>query len=354
MSINIPSRYIPTGEVFSGGMGDVILCKDKNLERLVAIKVIKNNSDLSRIHDEIKALQKIHSKHVVQVLDIFIDDQSTVRNIGVVQEYVEGKDISSIAGNIINLENYLKTLFQIASGISDIHLAGLIHRDVKPNNMKFDNEGIIKIFDFGLTRFEGRNDWTSGFRGTFGFAAPELYQENSSVFFTKAIDVYAFGIIAWYLIDPRLPEALLKRPPKLDNLSSFLSLMPMPSEVAEILDCTFHKDAEQRPDITTIRDTIARYLLYEKHQALITSPELGPFYLDRTKKIADLNYADFASIQIKYDGLDFSISGMSGNVLINNTTACLGSKLLGSCVITLGDSHRKFITFDISHPEVVL
>jgi eukaryotic-like serine/threonine-protein kinase len=355
MRLNIPDRYVPTGETFSGGMGEVILCNDKYLDRTVAIKVISSITETARIQDEIKALQQIRSKHVVQIFDIFIDTQDSERKIGLVQEYLPGEDLTSLIENRLSRDEYLKILFQISSGISDIHGENLIHRDIKPNNMKFDQEGLIKIFDFGLTRSQEANAWTIGFRGTRGFAAPELYQ-NGSVFFSGAIDVYAFGMTAWFLDEPDLTTELKEMPPK-PNARSFESLRDLPVEIIDVLDKTLSKDPEQRPKITDVRDTISRYLLYEKHQALIVAGEES-YTLKDVNKSVDLNYPTIGSLEITYDGLDFVVNIASGEVFVNNIPINKGYKLPGSCVITLGaferGAARKFITFDISHPEVVL
>jgi eukaryotic-like serine/threonine-protein kinase len=355
MRLNIPDRYELTGETFSGGMGEVILCNDKYLDRTVAIKVISSTSETSRIQDEIKALQQIRSKHVVQIFDIFIDTQDSDRKIGLIQEYLPGEDLTSLTKRKLSRDEYLKILFQISSGISDIHGENLIHRDIKPNNMKFDQEGLIKIFDFGLTRSQEKNSWTVGFRGTPGFAAPELYQ-NGSVFFSKAIDIYAFGMTAWFLDEPDLTTELKEMPPK-PNARSFGSLRDLPVEIINILDKTLSTDPEQRPKIEDVRDTISRHLLYGKHQALIVAAG-NSYTLKDVNKSLELNYPTIGSLEITYDGLDFCVNIANGEVFVNNIPINQGYKLPGSCVITLGTfergAARKFITFDISHPEVVL
>jgi eukaryotic-like serine/threonine-protein kinase len=355
MRLNIPDRYVPNGRTFSGGMGEVILCNDTYLDRTVAIKVISSIPERARIQDEIKALQQIRSNHVVQIFDIFIDTQDSDRKIGLVQEYLPGEDLKSLTKKKLSKDEYLKVLFQISSGISDIHGENLIHRDIKPNNMKFDQEGLIKIFDFGLTRSQEANAWTVGFRGTRGFAAPELYQ-NGSVFFSEAVDVYAFGITAWFLDEVDLTEELKEMPPK-PNARSFESLRDLPIEIANILDRTLLKDPEQRPKITDVRDTISRYLLYGKHQALIVAGTES-YTLKDINKSVELNYTTIGSLEITYDGLDFVVNIANGEVFVNNMPTNKGYRLPGSCVITLGaiehGAARKFITFDISHPEVVL
>jgi serine/threonine-protein kinase len=79
-------------------------------------------------------------------------------------------------------------LYQVATGLSDLHAQGIIHRDIKPDNIKIDESGLVKIFDFGLARFSGVNNETQGFAGTFGYAAPELLTDETNDF-TEAIDV---------------------------------------------------------------------------------------------------------------------------------------------------------------------
>ena len=282
MSNEIPPRYVPTGKVLTGGMGKVLICKDISLERDVAIKFIQDVKDQRRLFDEIAALQKIRSKHVVQIFDVFVNKVD--RRIGIVQEYISGDDLESFAERkAISLNEYLKVLYQIASGISDIHAQGLIHRDVKPNNMKLDESNIIKIFDFGLARFSGKNDSTLGFVGTQCFAAPELYR-SGLVPFTNAVDTYAFGITAWYLSGIKIPKTLSRKPPDLSKNPSFSSLpLAIPTPIVNLLDCTLMEDLNIRPTMSDIKNLLENYLLRDKHRALLVYDNntytLTPFLL---------------------------------------------------------------------------
>ncbi|NJO77667.1 MAG: serine/threonine protein kinase [Cyanobacteria bacterium RM1_2_2] len=356
MSNGIPPRYVPTGKVLTGGMGEVLICQDTSLEREVAIKFIQNVGDQRRLFDEIAALQKIRSKHVVQIFDAFLNEVD--RRIGIIQEYVSGNDLTSFLGKeSISLNEYLKVLYQIASGISDIHAQGLIHRDIKPNNMKFDQSNIIKIFDFGLARFSGRNDSTLGFAGTPGFAAPELYR-SGLVPFTNAVDTYAFGITAWYLSGIEIPEPLLRRPPDLTNVPSFGSLpLRVPQPIVNLLDRTLIEDLNDRPSMSNITNLLGNYLLKDKHRALLVYGR-ETYNLSKATRLVKLDVQNYGSLHIRYDGLNFLIDFVSGAVFVNNQVVQRGQLLPKDCVITLGDSsrgaNRIFITFDISNPEVVL
>lgn len=162
MTANLPKRYCQTGSVAKGGFGDVLFCEDIHLQRKVAIKFLQDPADIRRLLDELRALLLMRSKHVVQVLDII---PSSTGVVGIVEEFIDGDDLWNSPLPRTSPDQYLKTLWQIAHGIADIHSADVIHRDIKPNNMKFDAEGIVKIFDFGLARDEGPTAETNGFIG---------------------------------------------------------------------------------------------------------------------------------------------------------------------------------------------
>ena len=152
----LPSRYQFTGQIHSGGQGNVYVCKDQNLDRLVAVKEMKPGTDLTAIRNEIITLKEVVSKHVVEVYDIVYDPDTSVT--AVVLEYVPGNDLTTYADSLKDDSQYLRTLYQIASGIADMHACGKVHRDIKHNNMKHDAEGIVKIFDFGLSKDDVQGD----------------------------------------------------------------------------------------------------------------------------------------------------------------------------------------------------
>src|SRR5579885_3389443 len=142
-SITLPPRYGAPTKVFSGGQGQVLICRDTFLNREVAIKILKDVTDKDTLQREIAFLSAIESKHVVQIYDFIEDAKSSTAAI--VQEYLSGDDVSDFArSGVKTVQDYLKVLFQIASGIADIHAHGTIHRDIKPINMKFDSEHIVK------------------------------------------------------------------------------------------------------------------------------------------------------------------------------------------------------------------
>lgn len=353
----LPSRYQPLGPAFGGGMSEVIVCRDSDLERLVAIKFIRDPEDRRRLFDEVKALQRIRSKHVVQVYDIFISEQES--DIGIVEEYVSGEDLNGGSLLVVSdAKRYIRLLYQVARGIEDIHAANVIHRDIKPDNIKIDSVGIVKIFDFGLAREEGIDDATQGFVATPSYAAPELWREGK-VGFTKSVDIFAFGLLAWNLTQSGIPASLRKIPPSASTpLPTFSDAKPdLPESVSTILDRTLLPDPGERPNAADLRDCLEKHLLLGSHRALLVHKGT-PYFLGKDRSQVTLRNPPHAdSIVIIYTGLRFVISSITGHVYINNLPAATGAALPSSCVIGLGHPSQRgrlFPTFDISNPEVVL
>lgn len=349
----IAGRYNVTGSALVGGMAAVWPCQDTILERTVAIKIMPGAANQRRVRDEISALLKMRSKHVVQVYDVLNLGQD---DLGIVQEFIVGVDLLDPSIIPKTALEYLRLVWQIASGIHDIHSVEVIHRDIKPNNMKLDREGVIKIFDFGLARDEGPAAATQVFIGTRGFAAPELYPDDTK--FTAAVDVYAFGATALYLGFCTLPGELMERPPKPCAKNYFESLpFTIAVEVQKILHDCLDENATARPTMKQIRDVLAKHLLFDRHKALIVFNG-APSYLDYTNRSVSLQLPGMGSVEIRYDGFCFRVLSVADDVYINNAPCVVNDVLPGACVVTLGApehrQHRKYITFDLSHPEIVL
>jgi serine/threonine-protein kinase len=289
----------------------------------------------------------------VQVYDLL----SVAGGRGIVQEFIEGNDLWGTESHATTPLELGKQLWQIAAGIDDIHKAGVIHRDIKPNNMKIDPESVIKIFDFGLARNEGINASTTGFVGTFGFAAPELFDANPQ--FTPAVDVYAFGASSFHMIAGGLPHHMVRPtrpvelpPSVLDQYHSGLS-----ESILRIIEACMRVDPLARPTMSEVRSILAKELLRDRHRALLVHRG-EPAHLHSGKRSVRANWDGVGSITIGYDGLNFIATVVEGDVYINYGVAVTGQHMPGSCVITLGApsrrSSRMYVTFDVSHPEVVL
>jgi eukaryotic-like serine/threonine-protein kinase len=348
----LPPRYVPTAERIQGGQGSIYVCEDSYLGRQVAIKVMHIKAEAKDLRKELKVLCELRSRHIAEVYDLVF---SRGGNLGLVQEFVPGPTLQEYAkGSVMDNDQLLRILYQISCGLSDVHGSHKAHCDIKPDNLKFDAEKIVKILDFGFAREAAEEGETTKGRGTYGYQGPEFFQ-HPPIRFSESSDVYAFGATAWAIANRgKLHASLLETPPQSrTKLPSFAaSRADLPGEVANVLDATLKPDPKTRPPINEVRDTIERRLLFGKHRAVISSTH----QLSEAGKSVVLNVGP-ASIKISYDGLRFAVSEISGDVYINNIPAANCPRLPHSCVVTIGGHHlgaqREFITIDTSHPEVI-
>lgn len=334
-------------------MGDIHECEDTHLNRRVILKMLKNGEEGRRLLDEQKALIKLRSKHVVQLYDIVDVEIGTERKTALVLEHIDGADleVESMAPNTM----YLRTLWQVACGLTDIHREGIIHRDIKPNNIRTDADGVIKILDFGLARSAGLEAVTMCIIGTPGYMAPELWV-SETISFDQSIDVYAFGIMALTLLTKHIPEELLARPPKVLPKGKIHSLLNgLPNDIISILELCLCYKPEERPRIEDVEVILRRHLLHNRHRALLS---LGTktHEITATSRSATIKSGGLSEIGVTYDGLRFTVTSRTGDVLVNNMTFDIGDELPSCCVIAFSNANgisRSFVTFDVSNPEVM-
>jgi len=350
----LPKRYVYEGPTLDGGQGSVYICRDKFLDRKVAIKVLTGVSDSAEIGKELSAIQSVRSRHIAQVYDFVTPDQG--RTMGLVQEFVPGPNVNLYAkSNNLNAI-YVRLLYQIACGISDIHNSGRIHRDIKPSNIKLDAEDVVKILDFGLAAHALPDPETTDARGTPCYIAPELYA-TPPIKYTPAVDVFAFGVMARVIAEGgAILPAFRQTPPYTTPFPSFASCpVALAPEVISALDSTISIDPKNRIAMSQVRDVLATRLLYGKHRAIVTYGTMHE--LSSPGKSINLK-TGAAGVTIRYNGLQFLIESVFGDAYINNAVGRVGQSLPGSCVITLGPpsfgAARTFVPFNVSHPGVVL
>lgn len=347
--MKIPDRYKVIDNSSTGGMGEVLICEDQHLQRPVVIKYLKNDIESRRLLDEQKALAKLRSKHVVQLFDIIDITTDGIKQKALVMEYINGSNL--MIGKYKPDNNYLKTIWQISCGLSDIHSQGIIHRDIKPGNIKIDNEGVLKILDFGLSRscYEAE---TRNIVGTEIFMAPELWGSNT-ISFNSSIDVYAFGVTCLSLLTTDIPLGLNFRPPQQPEYELFSSkFIGIPEKIIELLYECLSTNEENRPTMREIMQEAGRHLLKDKHKATIVFKG-QPKVIDCENRSISFD-ANVGKISIEYDGLIFKVGNASGSVMINNSPVKSGDVVPGCCVLAFGEGYsRIFVTFDISNPEIM-
>lgn len=345
----IANRYKKLDSFNKGGMGEVLIFEDLHLQRKVVLKHLQPGVEARRLLDEQKALLRVRSKHVVQLYDIVDISYSAAVYPAIILEFIDGNNLD-VAGYNPD-EKYLNVIWQISCGLSDIHSHNIIHRDIKPNNIKIDKEGVVKILDFGLSR-SNENANTKSVIGTPIFMAPELWG-HETIAFDSSIDVYAYAVTCLTLLTSNVPKELLCHPPVQPSPADFSAAFKgIPLEITTILYKCLSADRAQRPSMDEVKNLLAKHLLRDKHRATVVLN--GKCHtLDSSNKKISLN-GTVGSLSIDYDGLDFKVSQVTGSVYINNSSTVVGSIVPGCCVLTFGQgANRKFVTFDVSNPEVM-
>jgi eukaryotic-like serine/threonine-protein kinase len=349
-----PSRYIDAGKPkLRGGFGEGAILKDTWLDRQVFLKTIHDPSAAAQLAREIAAIATIRSKHVCALYEVLRNGTGQI--VGVIYEYVPGSDLSPAMYPVgSDLNDYLKTLYQLIAGIRDIHKAGIVHRDIKLSNVKRDAESILKIFDFGIS--SDRGDVTHASRGTLFYLAPELFKPPAKI--TPAIDIYAFGACCWALVTATVPPCLFDRPPQskspVPSISTALSKLH--PQVANTIDSCLAVNPRDRPTADEVYAVIYRHLIKERHRAIFTG-------LDAPRELHSGNRGirmrtETGEVVIEYNGLEFLITNVTGEVFVNNRPAVAGGVLDEACLITFGNPSRQqsrsHVQISASHPEVVL
>ena len=201
----IGNRYLIESQVASGGMATVYLATDQRLDRQVALKVIhphlaNDASFQEKFVLEAKTAAKLSHPNLVNVFDQGTDGQTTF----LVMEYVSGitlRDALKEYGPLPAVRA-LEMLAQILSGLAAAHRAGILHRDLKPDNVLLADDGRVKLGDFGLARAITEHTNSGDLVGTIAYLSPELVTRGLA---DARSDVYAAGILLFELLTGKQP-----------------------------------------------------------------------------------------------------------------------------------------------------
>jgi serine/threonine-protein kinase len=252
---NIPSKignFEILGQIGSGGMGAVYLGRDPELDRQVAIKVIReevhDQEVLDRFFREARAAAALRHANIITVYASGQHDHQPY----IAMEYVEGDSLAEIIKErrSLPLAEKLSYLEQICAGLGFAHKAGIVHRDMKPANIMVDAEGVVRILDFGIARIEGSAMTQDGtMMGSLNYMSPEQMLGRPV---DLRSDIFSVGSVAYELLSYQqafkgnMNDGLLHRLPHEDP-PSLLALYPgLPPAVARVVMRALEKAPENR------------------------------------------------------------------------------------------------------------
>src|SRR5690606_15144619 len=200
-------RYRIDRRLGAGGMGVVYAAFDAELSRNVAIKLVRTAQtsarEQDRLREEARALAQLSHPNVVQIYEVGVHEQQ----LYLVMEYVEGTTLEHWARGRSSRE-ILRCCVQAGHGLAAAHAAGLLHRDVKPNNILVGADGRVRVIDFGLASAavslettpedaDPGGEQTSRLVGTPAYLAPALYARRPA---SPHSDQFSFCVTVWQVL----------------------------------------------------------------------------------------------------------------------------------------------------------
>jgi hypothetical protein len=242
------SRYQVVRKLGSGGFADVFEAWDRQLSRPVALKVIDERRGLSaRVLREVQAAAALSHPNVVALYDYFADGERSY----LVWELVEGEPLSVLRDELDDAEA-VGVMAQTLDAIAHAHGQGVVHRDVKPQNIMLDEHGRAKVMDFGIARLNDTDTLTAegDMLGTVAYMSPEQAAGHRV---GPATDVYSAGVVLFELLAGRSPVRGATTAETLSNIMSGRALTleelrpDLPRELADAVGVAMAPAPADRP-----------------------------------------------------------------------------------------------------------
>ena len=255
-------NYVILDKLGEGGMGQVFKARHRRMGRIVALKILppwasSTPAAVQRFQREVEAASKLLHPNVVTAYDA---DEAAGTHF-LVMEFVEGTDLASLVERQgpLPVSQAVDYILQAARGLEYAHSQGIIHRDIKPSNLLLSNQGVVKILDLGLVRFQELSGdeqtaspdgltKTGQIMGTVDFMPPEQSLDAKRV--DHRADIYSLGCTLFYLLTGKplfegetLVEKILAHRQK--PVPSLQSIRP---DVPQALDFVFKKMVAKRPE----------------------------------------------------------------------------------------------------------
>jgi tetratricopeptide (TPR) repeat protein/predicted Ser/Thr protein kinase len=276
----VADRYEILKMLGEGGMGAVYKARDRELDRLVAVKVVRRDlaghaSIMQRFKQELILARKITHRNVVRIFDLGVADGLRF----ITMEFIDGRDLTSLLEERkLKPEETVKILRQVCSALEAAHAEGVVHRDLKPQNIMIESGGRVVVMDFGLARSMEATGLTQAgaMMGTPAYMSPE---QAKGLPVDERSDVFALGIIAYQMLSGDLPF-------KADSaLASLLLRTQAPAPPLTQIDPAIPQplsDMVQKTLATNVEDRYASVALLDAdlqdweqgtlHKAIVTPP----------------------------------------------------------------------------------
>jgi tRNA A-37 threonylcarbamoyl transferase component Bud32 len=266
----IPERYTLIEEVGQGGMAVVYRAQDETLKREVAIKVLHQHlagepESRARLEREAQAVAKLRHDNILEIFDYSGLDSPTSY---IVTEFIDGETLKQFLNARAPAFPEIAALIasEVCHALAHAHAAGVIHRDVKPENVMIRKDGLIKLMDFGIAQILDfqRMTVTGQLLGSPAYMAPEIIEGKQLDFRT---DVFSVGIMLYLLATGTLPFAGKNPHEVLRRITEgkFADPRSVRAGVDQVLARMITRALARRPDdrypdVTPLADELGAYL----------------------------------------------------------------------------------------------
>ncbi|MBQ4364546.1 MAG: serine/threonine protein kinase, partial [Oscillospiraceae bacterium] len=203
----LDGRYEITELIGVGGMADVYKATDLMENRVVAVKILKpeyseNEEFLRRFRNESKAIAVLSHPNIVKIYDVGFTDEIQF----IVMEYIDGITLKELLEQqgVLRWKDALKFVVQILKALQHAHDKGIVHRDIKPQNIMLFPDGNIKVMDFGIARFSRIDGKTLSDKtiGSVHYISPEQAKGEMT---DERSDIYSVGVMLYEMLTGRKP-----------------------------------------------------------------------------------------------------------------------------------------------------
>ncbi|HEX5966513.1 MAG TPA: protein kinase [Pyrinomonadaceae bacterium] len=240
----------------AGGMGEVYLARDNKLDRMVALKLLPWHSladadRIARFRREARALSSLNHPNLITIYEV--GEENGLHFIAT--EFVEGQTLSSLRTKL-SVKELLSIIGQVAEALAAAHQSGVVHRDIKPDNVMVRPDGWVKVLDFGLVKLvemsgsmDAANTELGVAMGTLSYMSPE---QAAGEPIDHRTDIWSLGVVLYELVTGKRPFAGESRQA---TINSILSNEPaaassvnasLPTELDQVLNKALEKDRELR------------------------------------------------------------------------------------------------------------
>jgi serine/threonine protein kinase len=260
-----------------GGMGQVFLAEDVRLGRKVAIKFLpapfmRNEDRVRRFVQEARAASALNHPNIVTIHE-FGESQA---GSFIVMEFIQGRTLRAVIEKSLPPQEVIRLGVQIARALSVAHAVGIVHRDIKPDNIVLRDDGYVKVLDFGLARLTAGSGFeTTGTTfgatssstavgmliGTLNYMSPEQVRAQEV---TSATDVFSLGIILYEMATGKHP---FRTATKAGTMTEIVTVLPprpselnpaIPASLDTVIMRSLEKDAKYRISASELSAALSR------------------------------------------------------------------------------------------------